>query len=128
MQNVDSPAEIQTLPQPARARRPRVKPEPLDLAPLTKGLDGIDWQCRRRRDIRQDAAVRPPEAKRAVGLSVDLITLLVDRAVMPATEQGEIRQRGRAALGPVADVMPFAEREPAAREATALVPVLECAP
>src|SRR3972149_149279 len=62
-------------------------------------------------------AVRPPEPERAVGLPIDLVPLLVNRAVVPATEQREVRERGRAALRPVAEVMPLAERQPAAREA-----------
>jgi len=61
-------------------------------------------------------------------LSIDLIALLVDRAVVPATEQREVRERGWAALRPVTDVMPLAEPEPAAREAATLVPVMERAP
>jgi hypothetical protein len=57
-----------------------------------------------------------------------MIALLVDRAVVPAAEQGEVGERGGAALGPVAHVMPLAERQAAAREATPSVPVLERAP
>jgi hypothetical protein len=34
-------------------------------------------------------AVRPPELKRSVRLAIDVIALLVDRAVVAATEQGE---------------------------------------
>ena len=49
----------------------------------------------------------------------------MDRAVVPATEEREVRQRRRAAVRPVAEVMPLAEREPAAGKATALVPVVE---
>jgi hypothetical protein len=64
----------------------------------------------------------------AVGLPNDLIALLMDRAMVPATEQGEIRERGWAALRPVPDVMPLAKGEPAAREAAAAVPVVKRAP
>ena len=47
---------------------------------------------------------------------------------MPATEQGKVRQRGRAPVGPVAEVMPLGEAESAPREAAALVPMVERPP
>ena len=50
-----------------------------------------------------------PERQLAVRLSIDLVALLVDRAVVPATEHGEVRQRRGAAVGPVTDVMALAE-------------------
>jgi hypothetical protein len=61
-------------------------------------------------------------------MTIDLVALLVNRAVMPATEQREIRQRGRAPLRPVTDVMPLPEPDSAARETTAAVSVEERAP
>ena len=128
MQDADRPAEIQTLPQPARARRPRVEAEPLRIVPLSEGLDRISGYRGRRWDIGQGTAVRPPELERAVGLSIHLVALLVDRAMVPATEEREVRQRGRAALRPVAHVMPLAQREAAAREAAATIPVVQRAP
>src|SRR6266545_2867006 len=101
MQDVDRPAEIQALPEPERARRPRVQSKSLCVVPRPEGLDRINGHRDRRRDVGQEAAVRPPEPERAVGLEVDLIALLVDRAVVPATEEREVGERGRAALGPV---------------------------
>jgi hypothetical protein len=100
-----------------------VKAEPLRLVPRSEGLDRIGRDRGRRRDFGQGPAVRPTEAERAIGLSIDLVALLVYRAVVPATEQGEVRERGRAALRPVVEVMPLAEPDAAAREAAALVPV-----
>src|SRR5512132_2978484 len=44
---------------------------------------------------------------------------------MSLAQQREIRQRGGAPLGPVTDVMPLAERQPAPWEATALVTMVE---
>ena len=93
-----------------------------------QGLDRICGYCGREWDLGQGPAIRPPESKRAVGLSIDLITLLVHRAMVPATEQGEVRERGRAALGPMMEVMSLPEPEPAAREAAALVSMVERAP
>jgi len=68
------------------------------------------------------------ELKLAVGLPLTLETLLVDGAVVPATEQREIRQRRRAAMRPVADVMALAERHATAREAAAEVPMVQRPP
>jgi len=48
--------------------------------------------------------------------------------MMPTTEQGQIRERGGPALGPVTDVMALAESHSAAREATAAVSVMERPP
>src|SRR5947207_15129798 len=49
-------------------------------------------------------------------------------AVVPAAEQGEIRERGRAPVGPVPDVMALPEPDPAAREPTAAVAVMKRSP
>jgi hypothetical protein len=43
---------------------------------------------------------------------------------MPAAEEREVRQRGRAALRPVAHVMPLGHPHMAAREAAALISML----
>ncbi len=128
VQDVDRPGEIQALPEPVRARRPRVESESLGVVPRPEGLDRVSGHRDRRRDVGQGAAVGPPELERAVGLSIEVIALFVDRAVVPATEPGEVRERGGAALRPMPDVMPLAEREPAAREAAAVVPVVQRAP
>src|SRR5439155_25095828 len=72
--------------------------------------------------------VRSPKPERAVGLPIDLVPLLVDRAMVPATEQGEVREPGRPALRPVGDVMSLAKRDPAARETAAAVPMVQRAP
>src|SRR3989442_13767967 len=111
MHDVDCPAHVQALSQPARARRPRVKAEPLRVVPGPEGLDGIGGYRSGRRHLGREPPVRAPEPELAVGLSSHLVALLVDRALVPATEQREVRERGRAAVRPVADVMPPAERE-----------------
>ena len=108
MQDADRPPKIQTLAQPARARRPRVEAKTLCVVPLSEGLARISGHRSGRRDIRQDPTVRLPEPERAAGLSIDLVALLVHRAVVPPTEQREVRQRGRAALRPMPHVMPLA--------------------
>jgi hypothetical protein len=93
--------------------------------PHPQGLHRSGGHRVRRRDLRQRLAVRPPELERAVGLSIDLVALLVDRAVVTATEQRESRERRRAALRPVAEVLALTEWQPTAREAAALVPIVE---
>ena len=128
MQDADRPPEIQTLPQPARAHRPRVEAKPLRVVPLSESVDWIRRHRRGKRDIGQRSAIRPPEPERAVGLSIHLVALLVYRAMVPAAEQREIRQRGRAALRPMAHVMSLAQWESTTREAAAVVSVVQRAP
>src|SRR5881296_978451 len=117
--DVDRPAHVQALAEPTRARCPRVDAEPLRLVPRPEGLDGIGGYRSGRRHLGQELPVRAPEVELAVGLSIHLVALLVDRAVVPATEQREVRERRRAAVRPMTDVMPLAEREPAAGKAAA---------
>ncbi len=52
----------------------------------------------------------------------------MNSAVVPATEQGEIREGGGTPLGPVTDVMALPEADPAAREPAAAVSVMERPP
>ena len=67
MQDVDRPAEIQALPEPERARRPRVQAKSVCVVLRPENLDRISGHRERRRDVGQEAAVRPPEPERAVG-------------------------------------------------------------
>lgn len=53
-----------------------------------------------------------------------VVALFVDGSMMAATEQNEVSQRGRAALGPMADVMALSDPHLAAREAAGCVPML----
>jgi hypothetical protein len=128
MQDVERVTQIQPLAQPGRARRPRVQAEPLRIVLRPVRLDRIGGHRGRRRDVGQQPAIWSPELKRTVGLSLDLIALLVHGAVVPATEQREVRQRGWAPVRPMMEVMALTERQPAAREATALVTMVERAP
>ena len=99
--------------------------KPLRLVPRSQNLHGIAAHFGRSRNFGQNPPVRAPESKLAVRLSIDLVALLVDRAVVPATEQGEIRQRGGTALGPVTDVMALSDAHPAARKAAAAVTMVQ---
>jgi len=105
MQDIERVTQIQALAQPGRARRPRMQVEPLCVVLRPERLDRIGGHRGRRRNVGDEQAIRAPELQRAVGLSLDLIALLVHRAVMPATEQREIRQRGRAPVRPMMEVM-----------------------
>jgi hypothetical protein len=98
-----------------------VQAKPLCLMLRAERLHGISGYFRRRWDLGQEPTVRATEAKLAVGLSVDLVALLVDAAMVPATEQGEVRERRGAAVGPVTDVMALADSDAAARKAAAAV-------
>ena len=109
MQDIDRPAHIQALSAPPRTRRPGVDVESVPDVRGPKGVNRIGGHPRRRRDIGQHSSVRSPELQRAVGLAGDLIALFVHRAVMPPTEQREIRERRGAAGRPMTDVMPLAE-------------------
>src|SRR5437773_146228 len=91
-------------------------------------LDGITEHLQRRRHLGQRPPVRAAKPKLAVGLSIELVALLVNGAVVAGTEQGEIRERGGAPLGPVTEVMALAEPAPAAWEPAAVVAVVERPP
>ncbi len=98
-----------------------MEPDPLRLVPRPQGPNRIGRHRRWRWDLGQGPTVRPPEPQRVVGQSLELISLLVDRAMVAATEQREICQGSRAALRPVAHVMALPDPHVAAREATAPV-------
>ena len=102
--------------------------EPLRLVPRPKSLDGIGGDRSRRRHLGQELPVRAPELELAVGSSIHLVALLVNGAVVSTTEQREVRQRGRASMRPMPDVMPLAEREPAAGKAATLVAMVKRTP
>jgi hypothetical protein len=128
VQDIERPAHVERLSQPARARRPRAQVKPSRCVPSSEHPDGIVGNRRRRRDIGQKSSVRSPESQLAVGLSFHLIPLLVDGAVMAPTEHREVRERGGSAVSPVTDVMTLAERPPAARKAATTVAVMQRAP
>ena len=102
--------------------------EPLRIVPRSDGLHGIVGHVARNRDLGENPPVRAAELKLAVRSSIERVALLVHGAVVPATEQREIRERGGTAVRPVADVMPLAEPHATAWEAAAPVPVVERPP
>jgi hypothetical protein len=105
-----------------------VHDKPLPIVSRSQDFQCIARHFRRTRDLAQKPSVRATEQQLAVGPSLELVAFLVNGAMVPATEQGEIRERGGASLGPVMDVMALAESHPAAREAAAAVSVVERPP
>jgi hypothetical protein len=102
-----------------------VETEALTFVSCVQSLDRITRHRGRRRHIWEKATVRPPESKRSVRLSIHVISLLVYRTVVPATQHREVGEGGGAAIGPVTDVMALAERQPAAGEAAPAVAMME---
>src|SRR5712692_1422930 len=125
VQDVDRPAHIEVLPEPAGARRARAEAQAEPVVTRPENHGGVPPHHGSLRNLRQQPAVRPPEPKRPVGPARDLIALLVDGAVMPAAKKREVREGRGASLGPVMDVMALAEADAAAREAAARVSVAE---
>ena len=103
----------------------------MDAVPDVRNLYGLSrsgGHVRRQRDVREYAPVRTAELQRAVGASRDPIPVFVHAAVVPPTEQCEIRQRRGAAGSPMSDVMALGDPHTAAREAAAVIPVPEGTP
>jgi hypothetical protein len=99
------------------------RPWPVVIRP--ERADRIRGHRGRRRHLGHGPAIRPPEPEHSVGPARDLVALLVDRAVMPAAEEREVRERGGAPVRPVVEMMPLAIAHAAAGEAAAPVAVAE---
>jgi hypothetical protein len=121
MEHVDRVADVEALPLPHWRRGARAHDDPGLVVEHFHNACGIRQHLRRARDVRHDATIRTAKAKLTIGLSIDLITLLVDGAVMAAAEQYEVRECRRATLGPMSDVVGLAEVPVATREAAAAV-------
>ena len=105
MQHVDRVANVEVLPKPTRHRRPRVECQARVSVVSPQHAHRVGGYRGSARHLGQDLPVRLPELKLPVGESIDLIALFVDRAVVPATQEREIRQLRGPALSPVMDVM-----------------------
>jgi hypothetical protein len=75
--------------------------------------------------VRNDFTVGAVELQLAVGVALDLIALFVDGAMVPATEHGEIGERRRASLSPMANMVAFPDADATAREATAAISMVQ---
>ena len=125
MQDIDRPAHVEPLSEPARRRRPGVDVKAVRLMPSSQRIGGLRRHCSRSRARGYQSAIRPAELQFASRLPLDLVALFMHRAVMTTAKQREIRQRRRAAVRPMADMMPLPERQTAAREATAAIAMLK---
>ena len=128
MQDVDRPHDVQALTEPARACRPRVETEPLRGVPCPERFQGIGGNRWGQWDLRYDPPVRSPEPERSVRLSIEVVAVFMDCAMVPATEQGQVRERRWTSVRPVANVMPLADTHSAPREAAAAVAMVQRSP
>src|SRR4029450_481126 len=87
MDHVDHVADIEPLPLPTRSSGPRVHHDPCRIVLRFDIAHRVRRYPRRSRHIRHDATIRLAEAKLTIGLSIDLIPLLVNRSVVAAAEQ-----------------------------------------
>ena len=90
MQDVDRVADVEAFPQPAWARRLRVQVKSGSFVPRAECSHGIVRNCRRRWDSGEYPSIGSAELQLAVGLSLHLVSLLVDGAVMATAEHREI--------------------------------------
>src|SRR5688572_32793822 len=95
------------------------------LVPRSKRADRIVGDRGQRRNVGQRLSVGSPEAQLTISLLLEVISVLMDGAVMTPTQHREVRERRRATLGPVTDVMRLSETHAAAWKPAALVAVLQ---
>src|SRR4029453_4606097 len=77
------------------------------------------------RNVGYDATIWPPEAQLAIRVAIDLVALLVDGAMVTATQHDQIGQGGGPAVCPVMDVVALNERQATSWKAAPLVAVQE---
>jgi hypothetical protein len=84
MQDVDGVTDVQALPEPARRRGPWVEDQAVRVVSGSKRLQRVAGQRGRRRDVWYGLAVGTTESNLAVRVSLDLVALLMDGAVVSA--------------------------------------------
>jgi hypothetical protein len=125
MQHVDRIGEVQSLAEPAGLRGVRVDVYSLRVVLTSEVFGRIDWLRIGWRHRREKLAVWSAEPELTVELPGHLIALLVDRTMMSAAEQGQIRERRGSAMRPVLDVVPLTESHATTREAAAVISVVK---
>ena len=80
---------------------------------------------RRPRRVRDRHARRVSKAKQVSAQALDRVADLMNKAMVAPAEHGEVRERRRPSLGPVANVMPLSEAHETARKTTTVVAMLE---
>ena len=86
MEHVDGVADVEAFSPPTRSCGPRAHDNPGRIVVCSDGADRVSRGLRWVGHIRYHATVRATEAQLTIGLSIHLIALLVDGAVMAATE------------------------------------------
>ena len=82
MQDIDRVAHVERFAEPAWTQRVCVKTKSRVLIPRSERADRIAGDRWRSRHVGEQVSVRCPESQLTVGPSLDLISLLVDGAVM----------------------------------------------
>jgi len=90
MQDVDRPADVEPLSEPARHRCPRVQVKAVRFVPCSQHSDRIAGRRGRRRALEQQPAVWALEAEFSVELALDLVALLVNCPVVSATQERQV--------------------------------------
>ena len=103
----------------------RVQDQLLRMTLRSQDGDRIGGHLRGTRHLGHQLPIRPAEPQLSAGVASDLIALFVNSTMVAPTEQGEVRERSRSSLGPVADVMALTEADFTARKATTVVAMVE---
>jgi hypothetical protein len=110
VQDVNGPSDIEPFSPPARCRGVRVHVQSVRSMLHSEISHWIVRRLGRWRNVRDEATIRPAESQLAIRVAIDLVALLVDSAVVTATQHDQIRERGGPAVSPVMDVMSLDER------------------
>jgi hypothetical protein len=86
VQDVDRPPSVKPLSEPTRHRCSRVDVKPALVVPRSEHSDGIAGDRRQSWAFGQRPPIGAKKSQLAVGLSFDLVALLVDGAMMPTTQ------------------------------------------
>ena len=76
----------------------RVHAQAVRSMPCSEIVHRIVRRLGRRRDVRYDATIRPPEPQLTIRVTIDLVALLVDGAVVKAAQHDQIREGGGTAV------------------------------
>jgi len=88
----------------------------------TDRIGGDSWRARH---FGHKPSVRTPEPQLTAGLTVDLVTLLVDGAMVAPAQHREVRERRRSSLRPMPNVMALTEAHFTARKTTTVVAMVQ---
>src|SRR5580765_735186 len=95
------------------------------MIPRSEQLPGIARDLRRWRDVGNNVTIRPSEPQLAIRVAIDLVALLVNAAMVTATQHDQIGERGGPAVSPVVNVVALNKAQSTSREAATMVTMLE---